>query len=92
MNMVSYLSRDTQALFVGEATGGKPNAPGDETFFTLPYSGIAVNLSDRYWQGTWPNDFSPWKAPDIEVRERFTDYAKGRDAAMEAIKAQRGGS
>ena len=89
MNAVSYFGRFTQALFVGEPTGGKPNAPGDETFFTLPYSGIAVNLSDRYWQSSWPDDFSNWRAPDIATPVTFSDYARGRDAAMDAIRAQR---
>ncbi len=88
MNAVSYFGRFTKAIFVGEPTGGKPNAPGDETVFTLPYSGIAVNLSDRYWQGSWPDDFSDFRAPDIYVPETFADYAAGRDAAMDAIRAQ----
>jgi C-terminal processing protease CtpA/Prc len=88
MNAVSSFGKYTEAVFVGEATGGKPNAPGDETFFTLPYSGILVNLSDRYWQGTWPDDFSNWRAPDIAAPVTFADYADGHDAAMEIIKAQ----
>ena len=88
MNAVSYFGRFTQAIFVGEATGGKPNAPGDETVFTLPYSKIAVNLSDRFWQGDWPDNFADTRAPDIETPIRFADYAAGRDAAMEAIMAQ----
>jgi tetratricopeptide (TPR) repeat protein len=88
MNAVSYFGKYTAAVFVGEPTGGKPNSPGDETFFTLPYSGIMVNLSDRYWQGTWPDDFSDWRAPDIAAPVTFVDYAAGRDAAMEVIKAQ----
>ena len=88
MNAVSYFGRYTQAVFVGEPTGGRPNAPGDENFFTLPWSGIVVNLSDRFWQGAWPDDFSPWRAPDIAAPVTFADYAAGRDAAMEAIRAQ----
>jgi hypothetical protein len=88
MNAVSYFARYTHALFVGEPTGGRPNSPGDENFFTLPYSGIVVNLSDRFWQGSWPDDFSPWRAPDIAAPVTFADYAAGRDAAMEAIRAQ----
>jgi hypothetical protein len=88
MNAVSYFARLTKAVFVGEPTGGKPNSPGDETFFTLPYSGIQVNLSDRYWQGSWPDDFSPWRAPDIAVPQTFADYAAGRDPAMAVIQAQ----
>ena len=88
MNAVSYFGRFTKAVFVGEPTGGKPNAPGDETPFTLPYSGIAVNLSDRYWQGSWPDDFSDWRAPDLAVPVTFADFASGHDAAMELIRAQ----
>jgi tetratricopeptide repeat protein len=88
MNAVSYFGRFTQAVFVGEPTGGKPNAPGDEVPFALPYSGLAVNLSDRYWQGSWPDDFADTRGPDIAVPVTFADYAAGRDRAMEAIRAQ----
>jgi PAS domain-containing protein len=88
MNAVSYFGRFTKAVFVGEPTGGKPNAPGDETPFTLPYSGIVVNLSDRYWQGGWPDDFSDFRAPDIAAAQTFADTATGRDAAMEIVAAQ----
>ncbi len=88
MNAVSYFGRFTKAVFVGEPTGGKPNAPGDETPFALPYSGIVVNLSDRYWQGSWPDDFSDFRAPDIAVTPAFADAATGRDAAMEIVAAQ----
>lgn len=88
MNAVSYFGRFTKAIFVGEPTGGKPNAPGDETPFSLPYSGIVVNLSDRYWQGSWPDDFSDFRAPDIAVPQNSADYIAGRDAAMQIIEAQ----
>src|SRR5580698_6486884 len=54
MNAVSYVGKYIAAVFVGEPIGSKPNAPGDETFFTLPYCGIMVNLSDRDWQELGP--------------------------------------
>lgn len=88
MNAASYFGRFTKAIFVGEPTGGKPNAPGDETPFALPYSGIVVNLSDRYWQGSWPDDFSDFRAPEIPVPQTFADYRAGIDPAMRAIVAQ----
>ncbi|MFY9739657.1 MAG: hypothetical protein WAK11_11480 [Candidatus Cybelea sp.] len=56
VNAAAYFERETHALFVGEPTGGKPNSPGDETFFTLPYSKIAVNFSHVYWESGWPYD------------------------------------
>jgi hypothetical protein len=73
MNAVSYVGKNIAAEFVGEPIGGKPNAPGDGTFFTLPYRGIMVNLSYRYWQGTWPNDFFVWRAPEIAAPVTFVD-------------------
>lgn len=45
--------------------------------------------ADGYWQGTWPDDFSNWKAPDIAASVTFADCAAGRDAAMEMIKHNR---
>ena len=66
----------------------KANAPGDEVPFTLLYSGIVVNLSDRYWQSGWPDDFSDFLAPDIASPQSFDAYAAGRDEAMQAIEVQ----
>lgn len=88
MSAVSYFARDTHAIFVGEPTGGRPNSIGEETGFSLPYSGIMVNLADRYWQSGWADDFTLWRAPDIATPVSAKDYIAGRDVAMEAILAQ----
>jgi len=71
LNAADYFQRDLNAIFVGEPTGGKPNAPGDETFFTLPYSKIAVNFSSVYWESGWPQDARRAIAPDVYAPRTF---------------------
>lgn len=87
LNAADYFQRDLKAVVVGEPTGGKPNAPGDETFFTLPYSKISVNFSTVYWESGWPEDARTSLAPDVYTPRTFAAYLKGDDPAMDAILA-----
>jgi len=84
-NAAAYIQRQTNAIFVGEPTGAKPNSLGDEVYFTLPYSKLAANAADVYWQGSWPQDFRKWIAPQIFVEPTFAAYRSNHDAAMDAI-------
>jgi hypothetical protein len=58
-------------------------------FFTLPYSGVQVNVSDRFWQSSWPIDRRVWIAPTLYAPPTFESYRQNRDPAMEAIQAYR---
>jgi hypothetical protein len=84
-NAAAYIQRQTNAIFVGEPTGAKPNSLGDETYFMLPYSKLAASVADVYWQGSWPQDFRKWVAPQIFVEPTFEAYRSNHDAAMDAI-------
>lgn len=85
LNSAAYFERALNAIFVGEPTGCKPNSPGEEWFFTLPYGKVNVSLSNLYWESGWPVD-SRWAiAPDIYTPRTFADYLKGRDPAMDAV-------
>ncbi|HXL80080.1 MAG TPA: tetratricopeptide repeat protein [Pyrinomonadaceae bacterium] len=86
-NTTTFFERHTKAIFVGEPTGSRPNFVGEETPFVLPYSKITVNISDLYWQSSWPMDYRTWIAPQLYTPPTFVAYRANRDPAMEAILA-----
>ena len=88
-NAVSSFERYTNAIFVGEPTGSSPNFIGDEVFFTLPYSKLSANVSDLYWQYSWPWDYRTWIAPQLYTPPTFEAYSANRDPSMEAIQSFR---
>ncbi len=88
-NTTTFFERHTKAIFVGEPTGSRPNFVGEETPFVLPYSKIMVNISDLYWQSSWPMDYRTWIAPQIYTPPTFAAYRANRDPAMEAVLAYR---
>src|SRR5262245_2242327 len=66
MNLASMMETHTDAIFVGEATGSRPNFYGEDTPFTLPYSGLSGSISSAWFQGgETSDDLRPWIAPDL---------------------------
>ncbi len=86
-NAATLLERFTHAIFVGEPTGSSPNFIGETVKITLPYSRIAVSISDLFHQTSWPNDHRIWIAPTIYTLLTFEAYATHRDPALEAIES-----
>ena len=70
---------------MGEPTGSSPNFVGEEEFFTLPYSKLQANVSELFWQISWPRDRRTWIAPLLYSPPRFAAYQTNRDPALEAI-------
>ncbi len=85
----ALVNRRTEAVFVGEPTGARPNTYGDLDTFTLPSSSLAVAYSKRYFQPAGPYDERPWIDPEITSEPTFADYAAGRDPVLAAIEAYR---
>ena len=85
--LVHDLEEYTDAVFVGEPTGGKPNSYGDSRRITLPNSGITVRASIYYWQRTHPLDTRPWKGPDVAAELTSRDYGANVDPALREILA-----
>jgi hypothetical protein len=85
-NTATLFDRYTDALFVGEPTGSAPNFVGETVPFRLPESGILVNVSDLWWQTSWPFDNRVAIAPRIYAPPTAADYLAGRDPAMDAIR------
>lgn len=84
-NTVNFIERNTQATFVGEPTGSRPQFVGESTWFVLPHSRTRVFCSSRYWQQMDSTDERTWVQPQIAAQMSFADYAAGRDPAMEAV-------
>jgi hypothetical protein len=86
--LVNDLERMTEAVFVGEPTGGKANSYGDSRKIILPNSGITVRTSILWWQVD-ERDRRPWSAPMVAADLSFADYRANRDPALAAALAYR---
>jgi hypothetical protein len=86
-NTATMLERWTEAIFVGEPTGSRPNFTGETIPFQLPYSKVNVNVSDLFWQTSWPVDSRRWIAPEIYAPPTFEAFSQNADPAMDAILA-----
>lgn len=81
--LVNELEKYTNAIFIGEPTGGKVNSYGDSRRITLPNSGITVRVSTLWWQED-ERDRRQWKAPRIAADLSFEDYRTNTDPALKA--------
>jgi tetratricopeptide (TPR) repeat protein len=84
-NLANLISEHTDAILVGEPTGGSPNHFGDPLGMVLPNSKLRVQLSSVWWQDLDPRDDRPWIPPQVAAELTSADDRIGRDPAMEAI-------
>ena len=92
VNLAADIERHTHAVFVGEPTGAPPNHAGDPEQVTLAASGLVVQVSDLYWQGSDPRDARPWIYPDVPVAVSYSDFAAGNDPVLQAALDYEGGA
>jgi len=79
-----YLKFNTHALFLGEATGGKPNCYGEVKYLSLNSSGLNIRYSTKYYELIDDNNL-PSFMPDVQFKVTFADYIKNIDPCMEWI-------
>jgi hypothetical protein len=79
------LKTETQAILVGEPTGGKPNSYGEVKNFTLPYSSVMVQYSTKFFN-TMPGDPLSLN-PDVTRQISFADYAAGKDPVLDYVRS-----
>lgn len=72
----------TQAILIGEPTGGRPNSYGELGNFNLPNSGLRVNYSTKFFR-LRPDDDPPAVMPEILVEYPWAAYQAGRDPVLE---------
>lgn len=82
VNFAVDLRRLTDAIFIGEPTGGQPRQNSDPIYFQLPYSGLSVILSNVVFNLAGPYDNRRWIAPDVPVQLGTRDHFENRDPVM----------
>ena len=85
-NFINFVERMTSAVFVGEPSSSRPNFTGEDTNVQLPYSGLRLSISSRYWQDSYPGDRRPWISIPIPVELSSTDYFQNRDPVLETLQ------
>ena len=83
------IKRDTQAIFVGEPTSGKPCHYGQVESMKLPYSKMRVQYSTKYC-GHGDMDLATL-IPDIVVQLSSEDFFAGKDPVLETVLAYQEG-
>ncbi len=78
------LRRRTQALLVGEPTGGRPNHHGEVKTFRLPHTGWSVRHSTKYFTTDLVTGDPDALVPDLPVALTGADWLAGRDPVLDA--------
>ena len=84
-NLLSEITKFTNAILVGEPSGSKPSFIGESGWFKLPFSGLMGIVASQYHQPSKAEDFRKWIAPHIPVNLSSTDYFNGNDKALNVI-------
>jgi len=85
-NFINRLERRVpRTVFAGEPSMSSPNFTGEDFPVPLPFSGLTVSISNRYWQDSDPSDRRPFIAPQLDLRLRGTDWLAGRDPVLERV-------
>ncbi|MDX1660167.1 MAG: S41 family peptidase [Gemmatimonadota bacterium] len=85
------LEEHTNAVFVGEPTGGRPVGYGGQSFIDLPRTGTRVRTSYRYQISSYPGDDRPALFPHVAAPPTIASYRENRDPALEATLEWREG-
>ncbi len=82
---MSMLETHTNATFIGEPSGGRPNQTegisGARGVTKLEKIDVDVVLSRGKWSHTYPFDPREFIVPDIMIPESISDWMKGIDSA-----------
>ena len=76
-----YLKFNTNALFLGEPTGGKPNCYGEVKYLSLNSSGLYIRYSTKYYELIDDNTLSSF-LPDATFKVTFADYIQNIDPCI----------
>jgi C-terminal processing protease CtpA/Prc len=83
--LCSELEQTTEAVFVGEPTGGSPNLYGDPSPQALPVTGWNFHAASIHWERPVPGDRRLTLEPDVRVPLTAADFFAGRDPVLERV-------
>lgn len=78
------LKNKTNAILVGEPSGGKPNCYGEVKRFTLKNSGLVIGYSTKFYEIIQDND-QPSLFPHVSIELTIDCYIENRDPCLEYI-------
>jgi hypothetical protein len=78
--------KDTNAILVGEPTGGRPNGYQENREFILPNSHLIVWVSTEFYK--FQEQDTPGLMPDQRIDPDWAAYSAGRDPVLEWIQKQ----
>ncbi|TYQ17047.1 UNVERIFIED_CONTAM: Periplasmic protease [Acetivibrio alkalicellulosi] len=78
------IKNNTNAIVVGEATGGKPNSYGEVKAFSLGNSKLIIRYSSQYYKLVKSDKLMSLE-PDVKFNVSFKDYYNKIDPCMEYI-------
>lgn len=78
------LKNKTEAIFIGEPTGGKPNCYGEVERFILKNSGIVITYSTKYYELIEDDNILSF-VPDINLEIDICNYIENQDPYLEYI-------
>jgi hypothetical protein len=78
------LDQQTNATLIGEPTGGKPNSHGEVLNFRLPFSGLTVWYSTKFFV-TLPGQDPPSVLPQLTVPPSAAAWLAGTDPVLDFI-------
>jgi hypothetical protein len=85
-NFINRLERRVPgATFAGEPSMSSPNFTGEDAPVTLPFSGVTVSISNRYWEDSVASDRRPWIQPRLDVPLSSSDWLTNRDPVLDAV-------
>lgn len=85
INFITEVEQKSNAILVGEPTGGSPNQYGDAKGITLPNSGIRLRISTLYWNKAGNDDLRLDHQPSLLTPVNSSDYFSRKDSAIEEI-------
>ncbi len=80
-NFVASVDHETNAIIVGEPTGGAPNQWGDRIPIELPVVGLTAYVAAE-WVEVAPGDTRLAVEPDVVVEPTAADFLAGRDPVL----------